>query len=95
MNIARAKEIIKVFMNKLVISKKKAMTHNFCHLPSLDGKEIDCGLQTVFVNHSSYLHDDLQTCSKDLLQLNIPPVVNFHHTMTIEDVMGQSECVLF
>ena len=35
------------FMNKLVILKTKAMTHNFCHFSSLDGKEIDSELQTV------------------------------------------------
>ena len=40
MNIVRAKQIIKAFMNKLVIWKMKFMTHNFCHFPSLDGKEI-------------------------------------------------------
>ena len=48
-------------MNKLVILKMKAMTHNFCHFPSLDGKEIDRELQTVIVNHLSFLHDNFQT----------------------------------
>ena len=46
-NIARAKLIIEAFMNKLVIWKMNAMTHNFCHFPSLDGKEIDCELQRL------------------------------------------------
>ena len=61
MNVVRIKEVIKAFMNKLVILKMKAMTHNFCHFPSLDGKEIDSELQTVIVNHLSFLHDNFQT----------------------------------
>ena len=93
MNIVRAKQIIKAFMNKLSIWKMKAMMHNFCHFPSLDGKKIDCLLQTVIVNHLSFLHDNFQTRFEDLLQLNIQPFVNFIHTMTIEDAMDQSECV--
>ena len=92
MNIVRAKQIIQAFMNKLVIRKMNAMTH-ICHLPSLDGKESDCELQTVIVNHLSFLHDSLQTRFEDLLQLNTPPIVNFLHTMTIEDVMDQPDCV--
>ena len=87
MNIVREKQIIKAGMNKLVSWKMKAMTHNFCHFTSLDGKEIDCELQTVIVNHLSFLHDHFQTRLGDLLQLNIPPFVNFLHIMTIEDVM--------
>ena len=71
------------------------MTHNFCHFPSLDGKEIDCELQTVIVNHFFFLHDNFQTRFEDLLQLNIPSFVNFHHTMTIEDVMDQPEYIQF
>ena len=54
---------------------------------------MDCELQTVIVNHLSFLHDNLQTRFEDLLQLDIPPFVNFLHTMTIEDVMDQPECV--
>ena len=50
-------------------------------------------LQTAIVNHMPSLHDNFQTRSGDLLQLNIPPFVNFLHTMTIEDVMDQPECV--
>ena len=92
-NILRAYQIMKTFMNKLVIWKMKAMTHIFCHFPSLDGKEIDCELQTVIVIHLSFLHDNLQTRFVDVLQLNIPPFVNFLHTMSIEDVMDQAECV--
>ena len=45
-------------MNKLAIWKMKAMTHNVCHFPSLVGKEIDCELQTVIVDHLFYLHDN-------------------------------------
>ena len=93
MNIVRARQIKKAFMNKLVIWKKKAMMHNFIHFPSLDGQEIDCQLQTAVINHLSFLHDNFQTRFEDLPQLNIPPVVNFHHTMTIEDVMDQPEYV--
>ena len=62
-------------------------------LPSFHDKEIDCELQTVIVNHLSVLHDNIQTRFEDLLQLNIPPLVNFLHAMTIEDVMNQTECV--
>ena len=42
------------------------MTHNFCHFPGVDGKEIDCELQTVIVNHLSFLHDKFQTRFEDL-----------------------------
>ena len=80
-------------MNKLVIWKMKAMMHNFCHFPSLNGKEIDFDLQTVIINDLSFLQDNIQTRFEDLLQLKIPPFVNFLHTMTIEDVMDQPECV--
>ena len=80
-------------MNKFVIWKTKAITHNFCHFPSLDGKEIDCELQTVIVDHLSFLHDNLQARFEDLPQLNIPPFVNFLYAMTIDDVMDQTECV--
>ena len=59
----------------------------------MDGKEIDCELQTVIVSHLSFLHDSLQASFENLLQLNVPPFVNFLHTMTIEDVMDQSQCV--
>ena len=69
------------------------MTHNICHFSSLDGKEIDCQLQTVIANHLSFLHDNFQTRFEDFLQLNIPPFVNFLYTMAIEDVMDQSEYV--
>ena len=69
------------------------MTHNYCHFHCLDGKEIDCRLHTVIVNHLSFLHDNFQARFGDFLQLNIPPIVNFLHAMTIEDVMGQTECV--
>ena len=93
MNIESARQIVKAFMNKLVTLKMKAMTHNICHFSSMDGKEIDCELQTVTANHLSFLHDNLQTRFEDLLQLNIPPFVNFLHTMTIEDVMDQPESV--
>ena len=55
-------------MNKLVILKTKAMTHNFCHFTSLDGQEIDCVLQTV---KWSFLHNNLQNHFVDLLQLII------------------------
>ena len=41
--------------------------------PSLDGKEVECELQTVIVNRLSFRHDNLQTRFDDLLQLNIPP----------------------
>ena len=80
-------------MNKLVIRKMIAITHNFCHFSSLDGKEIDSEFQTVIVNHLSFLYDNLQTSFEDLLQLNIPPFVNLLQTMTIEDVMDQPECI--
>ena len=70
-----------------------AMTHNFCNFPSLDGKEIDCELQTIIINHLSFMHDNIQAHFQDLLQLTMPPFVNFLHTMTIEDVMEQPECV--
>ena len=93
MNIDHAIQIIKAFTNKLVIRKIKAMMHNFCHFPCLDGKEIDCELQTVNVNHLSFLHDNFQTRFADTPKLNIRPFVKFHHTMTIEDVMDQPECV--
>ena len=33
MNIVRATQIIIAFINKLMILKMKAMTHNFCHFP--------------------------------------------------------------
>ena len=36
---------------------------------------------------------DRLTRFEDLIQLNIPPFVNFHHTMTIEDVIDQPECI--
>ena len=72
----------------------KAMTHNFCNFTSLDGKEIDCELQRVIVNHLSFLHDNIQARFEDLLQLSMPPFVNFLHATTIEDVMNQTECVL-
>ena len=68
------------------------MMHYLCHLPSLDGKEIDCEIQTDIVNHLSFLHN-LETRFVDLLQLNIPPFVNFLHTMIIEGVMDQPECI--
>ena len=58
MNIVHVKQIIKAFMNKLVTWQMKAMMHNFCHFPSLDSNEIDCELQTVIVNHLSFLHDN-------------------------------------
>ena len=94
MNIVRTKQIIKAFMYKMVIWKMKVMTHNFCLFPSLDGKEIDCELQIVIVNHFSSLRDKYETRSRDLLQLNIvPPSVNFLHTMTMEHVMDHPECV--
>ena len=51
-------------------------------------------LQTVIVNDLSFLHDDFQIRFEDLLNLNIPPFVNFLHTMKIEDVMDQRKCVL-
>ena len=35
---------------------------------------------------------ELDIHNEDLLQLSIPPFVNFLHTMTIEDVMDQPEC---
>ena len=76
-------------MNKLVIWKMKAMTHNFCHFPSLGGKEIDCKLQTFIVSHLSFLHDNFQTRFEDLLQMSIPPFANFLHTLTMEDVIYQ------
>ena len=69
------------------------MTYNFSHFPILDGKEIDCVLQRVIVNHLSFLHDNIQTIFEDLLQMNIPLFVNFLHTMTMKDVVDQSECV--
>ena len=53
LNIVSAKQIIKAFMYKLVIYKMTAMTHNFCNFLSLDGKEIDCELQTVIVNNNN------------------------------------------
>ena len=86
MNIVRAKQIIKAFMNKFLILRMTVMTHNFCNFPSFDGMEIDCELPTVIISHLSFLHDDLETRSEDHQQLNIPPFVNFLHTMTIEDV---------
>ena len=93
MNIVRAKQIINEFMNKLVIWKMKAMTLNFCHFLCLDGTKIDCELQTVIINQFSFLHDNFRTRFDDLLQQSIPPFVNFHHTMTMEEIMDQPECV--
>ena len=66
MNIVRAKQIIKAFINKLVIWKMRAMTHNFCHFHSLDGKEIYCQLQTVILNRLSFSHDNFKTRFYDL-----------------------------
>ena len=93
MNIVHAKQIIKAFIYILLIWEMKAMTHSLCHFPSLEGKEIDCELQTVAVDHLSFLHDYFQARIADLLQLNILLFINFLHTMPIEDVMDQPECV--
>ena len=93
MNIVRAKQQIKAFMNKLVIWKMNAATHNFCHFPSLRAEEIDSDIQAMIVDHLSFLYENFQTCFEDLLQLNIPPFVDQLHIMTMEDVMGQPECV--
>lgn len=92
MNIVCAKQIIKAFMNKLVIWKMTVVRHNFSHFASLEGKEIDSELQRMIVDHLSFLHDNFQTRFEDLLSLNVPPFVNLLHTMTMEDVMDQPEC---
>jgi len=93
MNIVRAKQQIKAFMNKLVIWKMNAATHNFCHFPSLRAEEIDSDIQAMIVDHLSFLYENFQTRVEDLLQLNIPPFIDQLHNMTMEDVMGQPECV--
>ena len=93
MNIVRAKQLKKAFMNKLVIWKMKAATHDFCYFSSLEGEEIDSDLQTMIVDHLSFLHDNFQTRFEDLLQLNIPPFIDFLHNMTMDDAMAQPECV--
>ena len=76
MNILRAKQFMKAFMNKLMIRKVKAMTHN-CRFPSLDCKEIDFKLQTVIGNHLYFLHDNFHARLEDLLQLNTPSFCQF------------------
>ena len=93
MNIVRAKQQIKAFMNKLVIWKMNAATHNFCHFSSLRAEEIDSDIQAMIVDHLSFLYENFQTRFEDLLQLNIPPFVDQLRNMTMEDVMGQPECV--
>ena len=91
--IVRAKQQIKAFMNKLVIWKMNAATHNFCHFPSLRAEELDSDIQAMIVDHLSFLYENFQTRFEDLLQLNIPPFVDQLHNMTMEDVMGQPECI--
>ena len=93
MNIVRARQIIKAFINKLVIYQTKALTHNLCHFPNLNGNEIDSKLQTFIVNHLFFLHDNFQTRFENPMQLNIPSIVNFLHTMAIEDEMDQTEFI--
>ena len=46
MNIVRVKHH-KSIHEQICDLKMKAMTHNFCHFPRLDGNEIDCEIQTV------------------------------------------------
>ena len=87
MNIFLVNQIIKAFMNKLVIWKMKAMTHNICYFPSFDGNEIDYELQIVNGNHLSFLHNNFQ------IRFGHATFVNFLQTMTIEHVMDQNECV--
>ena len=92
MNIVRALQTMKAFMNKFVYFENESkMTHNFCNFPSFYGKEIGCELQMVIVYHLSLLLDNFQARFEDLLQLNIPPSVKFLHAMSIEDVMVQPE----
>ena len=93
MNIVRGKQLKEAFMSKLAIWKMKAATHDFCYFSSLEGEEIDSDLQTMIVDHLSFLHDNFQTRFEDLLQLNIPPFIDFLHNMTMDDVMAQPECV--
>ena len=91
MNMVRAKKIIKAFMDKLVILNMKVMTYSVCYVPSSDDKEIYRELQTVIVNQFSFLHDDIQLIMRIF---TAEPLVNFLHTMAIEDVMDHPECVM-
>ena len=85
--------ILSPFFKWLFHEDMKDMTHNFCHFPSLDGKEIDCALIAVFVNNLSIMHDGFHTSLEDILQLNNTLIVNFLQTMIEWDVMDQPEYV--
>ena len=94
MNVVPLTKSINALMNKLVIWKMKATTIIFrvwmARKLTVSHSQQS---QTVILSYLSFLHDNIKTCFEDLLQLIIPPFVNFLHAMTIEYVMDQAECV--
>ncbi|XP_014788752.1 general transcription factor II-I repeat domain-containing protein 2B-like [Octopus bimaculoides] len=92
-NIVRARHLIRAFVNKLVLWKLQIEDHNFQQFANLKAVVVDNDLHKYIIRHLSFLHENFNIRFEDLLALNIPIFVGSLHTMTMNDILIQPECV--
>lgn len=91
MTVVKAKHLIKTFMNKLTIWKMNVTANNYSSFPKLEQETITSDIQTLVIQHLSFLHENFDFRFRDLLQLSVPPFVDAIYEMNMDNVMKQPQ----
>lgn len=90
-NLVRAQQLIKSFINKIMVWKLNVAAGNYFHFPNMNAQIIDEILQKTIEHHLEFLYENFELRFNDLLELTIPKFVDQIHNMTVNDVANEKQ----